>query len=27
MEQHAVNGWRLLGALLMIAGVVLIARF
>jgi len=27
MEQHAVNGWRLLGAILMIAGVVLIARF
>ena len=27
MAQHAMNGWRALGAVLMIAGVSLIAKF
>jgi transporter family-2 protein len=27
IEQHAMNPWRLVGAILMVAGVVLIAKF
>ncbi|MBE7211884.1 MAG: DMT family transporter, partial [Gluconacetobacter diazotrophicus] len=27
MGQHSMNGWRALGAVLMVAGVTLIARF
>jgi transporter family-2 protein len=27
MEAHALNGWRMLGAILMVAGIALISRF
>jgi transporter family-2 protein len=27
MEQHSLNGWRALGAALMVAGIAMVARF